>query len=160
MCICMCMIYVYACVYSVCTSMYVWVHMCICMYLCVCMNVRICLHAHVCCVYKCACVYVYARVTVRASICSVWVCVCTLLVAFSQQQSWWLRESGKKEKERDREGREESDGGTWVSGVVGMAGEAQLLKQLKRRLECCPGRWQIFYFIYCISFCSCKEPAP
>ena len=75
MCICMCMIYVYACVYSVCTSMYVWVHMCICMYLCVCMNVRICLHAHVCCVYKCACVYVYARVTVRASICSVWVCV-------------------------------------------------------------------------------------
>ena len=66
----------------------------------------------------------------------------------------------QEEKERDGEGREERDGGTWVLGVVAMAGEAQPLKQLKRRLECCPGRWQMFYFIYFISFCFCKEPTP
>ena len=152
-CICLCVFSVYK---HVCVSPYVYMYVFVCVHECAYLFTCSCLL----CVQVCMCICVCTCDCENIHLQCVSVCVCTLLVAFSQQQSWWLRESGNKEKERDREGREERDGGTWVSGVVGMAGEAQLLKQLKRRLECCPGRWQIFYFIYCISFCSCKEPAP
>lgn len=148
-CICLCVFSVYK---HVCVSTYV--------YMCVFVCMRECAYVFICsCVFSvqvcmCVCVWLWEH---PFAVCE---CVCSLLVAFSQQESWWLWGIGKKEKERDVEGREERDGGIWVSGVIGMAGEAQPLKQLKRRLECCPGRWQMFYFIYFISFCFCKEPTP
>ena len=88
-CICLCVFSVYK---HVCVSTYV--------YMCVFVCMRECAYVFICsCVFSvqvcmCVCVWLWEH---PFAVCE---CVCSLLVAFSQQESWWLWGIGKKEKER------------------------------------------------------------